>query len=216
MEIQVNRLIPTSEAQAKVKIIIMARERYSNRFASPASPEIRLKVDELVISEIRSIYFENASAIYVCAIYIDSRSWNVFFELGRKMIANRSEIDPNLVPNRSQIGPKSVQIGPKSVPNRSQIGSKSVPNRSQIDPKSIKNDPNSVSEALLDPLGPLLGAKLAPRSIGGRFWGPFWGRFGVICSIKIRYLFESFFKSIFDRILIDFGGHVWRFFGSKT
>ena len=42
-------------------------------------------------------------------------------------------------------------------------------------------------------VGKTLGAKLAPRSIVGRFWGQFWGHFLVIFLIKIRSFFESFF-----------------------
>ena len=104
----------------------------------------------------------------------------------------------------------------KMVADRSKFGPKSVQKRSKFGPKSIKNRPNSVSGALLDSLRPLLGAKLTPRSIVGRFWGPFWGHFLVIFLIKIRSFFESFFWSIFHRLLIDFEGYFWRYFESKT
>ena len=95
--------------------------------------------------------------------------------------------------------PDRCQINPSSIPDRLQIDPKSIPNRFQIDSKSINNRPNSVSEALLDPLGPFLGAKLAPRSIVGRLLGPFWGRFGV----NFRSTSGIFSNRFFDRFLVE-------------
>ena len=136
-----------------------------NRFSAVRSCRIHLQCCSL-----RTIARFTLKVLWQClktgaqAIYIDSRLWNAFLELGGKVVANLSKINP-----------------------------KSVQNRSKIDSKSIKNRPDSVSEALLDPLAPILGTKMHPKSIFRRFWDPFWGHFGVIFPTQIRSFCNSLF-----------------------
>ena len=174
-------------------MVSLVLKSYSNRQAEPRQPRCFAyvcRVDACRVDRVDACRTEQAPCRcngWFVKDWTQKQNWN-----GRKI--------------NSKFCRTSVEI-------RSKFGPNSVKNRSKIGPKSIKHRPNWLSEDPLEHLGRILGPKVAPRSIFGRFWKLCWGHVGVIFRSKSDHFFITFFWSIFDRFWIDFGALLAPIFG---